>query len=451
MSAIFGSFKAISDGLMTISSYFAQQQASASQPSGQPSFSAQNPPVHSPAITQPSATTSATFATPSATTSTGVTHSGTYNATVSNFQHNPLSHRVPSSGLVPNTSNNGSNAGFLSSGGPMNSNVTNQGFQNFINGTTPPVPLQHVYQAQDDTYNPRQVISIGLPLGYEVDEKIKQLIWDDKYVELSLLTNADQDDDYDLQFNPKVGSIHFKHKQKSIKSIVQWCDIMYTYQAIMMEDEVRAKDVPLFLNYIKDVRGICDEGWDWAFYDEQYRKYRGGCSNPEPWSVHRLDLYNTARRRALNQQRALFYQQPYGQNAINRRQSNFGNYGSLDAQAVISGIPKGFCFAFHSPTTRCTRLRCTFNHLCYMCTKAEHPGFLCRMTRPQMNSNNAFAYGQTNWSPRNLGVHYQPQSGFRAQAPAAQATTGQQFRTYNPSNAFRPAVASSNARQPSPS
>ncbi len=257
----FGSFKAISDGLLAISSYFVQQQASAS---AQPQPSVQNPPVYPPTHTQPSVTTSATLSTPSASnssTTTNVTQSGTYYNSASILQpgQSTGNQNVPSSGFYTVPSNNGPNAGFPNTGISVSSNVPNQGFLNQnTNGLNAPMPVSPV---QDDNYNPRQVISIGLPLGYGVDEKIKQLIWQDKYVELSLLTNADQNDDYDLQFNPKMGSIQFKQKQKSIKSIVHWCDIMYTYQAIMMEDEVRAKDVPLFLNYIKDVRGICEEGW----------------------------------------------------------------------------------------------------------------------------------------------------------------------------------------------
>ena len=289
---------------------------------------------------------------------------------------------------------------------------------------------------------PRQVISICLPLWYEVDEKINQSIWQDKYVELSLSANIDQDDDYDLHLNPRVGSIPFKHKQRPIKSVIRWCDIMYTYQATMLEDEVRSKDMPLFLNYIKDVRSICNEGWDWAFCNEQYRKYRGGSTNPEPWSVHRLDLYNTACHRALMQQRASFYQQPFIQSPFGKRQSAY----PIDSQANTPAIPKGFCFAYHSPSTR-TRLKYSFRHLCYMCSKGEHPGILCHFTRPQAMLSGAVQPNmQPSFQPRHFGYYGQPQSDFRM----SQGSAGQQqqsVRSYNPVNAFKQNMGSGNTHQ----
>ena len=139
---------------------------------------------------------------------------------------------------------------------------------------------------------PRQVISMGLPLGHAVDPKIKEMIWQNKFIELHLLVKPEAEDDYDVHLNPKEGCFQFRRKKSSISSILVWCDAMQTYQSVMMMDDRTAKDVPDFLTYIKDVRGIADEGWDWAFYDDEYRKYRASCEDPQPWSVHRLDFYN---------------------------------------------------------------------------------------------------------------------------------------------------------------
>ena len=242
--------------------------------------------------------------------------------------------------------------------------------------------------AAQGAVEPRQVISMGLPLGHAVDPKIKEMIWQNKFIELHLLVKPESEDDYDVHLNPKEGCFQFRRKKSSISSILTWCDAMQTYQSVMMMDERTAKDVPDFLTYIKDVRGIADEGWDWVFYDDEYRKYRASCEHPQPWSVHRLDFYNQARRKTLAAQKkasfafnnAARFANPmpmvYGSNQFQQ-----GQVGQFPGPST-SGVPRGFCFSFHLPQMRCTRARCTFRHLCFMCSRGEHAAYNCRNVRP---------------------------------------------------------------------
>ncbi len=283
---------------------------------------------------------------------------------------------------------------------------------------------------------PRQVISMGLPLGHAVDPKIKEMIWQNKFIELHLLVKPESEDDYDVHLNPKEGCFQFRRKKSSISSILTWCDAMQTYQSVMMMDERTAKDVPDFLTYIKDVRGIADEGWDWVFYDDEYRKYRASCEHPQPWSVHRLDFYNQARRKTLAaQKKASFaynnasrFASPlpmvYGSSQFQQ-----GQVGQFPGPNSISGVPKGYCFYFHIPQQKCTRVRCSFKHLCFICSRGEHAAYNCRNARPQAYPTpvwpNQFQPGWPNQSPvrqpAGIGqVNEHRQQGPRASAPRQQ-------------------------------
>ncbi len=228
-----------------------------------------------------------------------------------------------------------------------------------------------VTQVQNTGVAPRQVMSIGLPIGYAVDHRIKNLIWHNKYVELSLLVDPEQDDDFDVQLNPKAGCFQFKRKKQPIRSLITWNEAMITYQAIMMQHPATAKDVPDFLCFLRDVKSMADENIDWGHYDVEYRKYRGNCDHPEPWSVFRFDLYNDARKRAYLARSNLNNQN------YQRKSNNF----SQSVSELMQNIPKGYCFAYHLPNQRCNRMRCSFKHLCHLCSRGEHPAFLCKNVR----------------------------------------------------------------------
>ena len=81
---------------------------------------------------------------------------------------------------------------------------------------------------------------------------------------LTLLVKPDAKDNHDVHLNPREGCFRFRRKKHSISSILTWCDAMQTYQSVMMMDDRTDKDVPDFLTYVKDIRGIADEGWDWV-------------------------------------------------------------------------------------------------------------------------------------------------------------------------------------------
>ena len=53
---------------------------------------------------------------------------------------------------------------------------------------------------------------------------------------------------------------------------------MNAHQAVLLQNPSTIADVPHFLYYVCDVKGIVEKGWDWQLYDEQYRKFQGACA-----------------------------------------------------------------------------------------------------------------------------------------------------------------------------
>ena len=167
-----------------------------------------------------------------------------------------------------------------------------------------------------------------------------------------------------------------------ITSIAVWVEAMITFQAILLHKPHKVLNIPHFLYYVIDVKGIAAEGWDWSLYNT---KYRGLCTVLEQWFIHRLDLCNVFRCWALQVQK----QHTFAKN------NQMPQRPLIPAQtAVAQAISQGYCFNYHSLNTRCTRPGYTYKLLCYICVTAEHPSFLCRFGKSTLQYQGQSDSGQ---------------------------------------------------------
>lgn len=76
----------------------------------------------------------------------------------------------------------------------------------------------------------------SLPLGYNVAERLKGMIWRDAYVEFSGLIPNFQQDDETLLFSSLQSTVQITNaKQKKIQTVWQWCDAFDIFMSVYLD------------------------------------------------------------------------------------------------------------------------------------------------------------------------------------------------------------------------
>ena len=170
--------------------------------------------------------------------------------------------------------------------------------QNHINTTTNPA------QATRTTYedNQREASTIlqtrpqhtqithtsGLRAGDNVNEKIKEKIWDHKYLDFYTLLYPDTDSNYTFSINNQTNfpAIELQPKKKRALNEREWGRAWDDYIAIY----TRRYPEQLWdlLTYGKFIKNMMDMGHNWSYYDSNFRKDRefSLCN----WTTIRIDL-----------------------------------------------------------------------------------------------------------------------------------------------------------------
>ena len=106
-------------------------------------------------------------------------------------------------------------------------------------------------------------------------------------------------------------------------------------------------DLPDLLTYVSEVKNVAELGGDFLYYEQRFRK--------EPWSIYRQDLFDKALRLG----------------------KITGPKTSTYKGKSFTRVPKGFCYDYHTPGKRCTKLACTYKHFC-PCGRGGHTIATCR-------------------------------------------------------------------------
>ena len=123
------------------------------------------------------------------------------------------------------------------------------------------------------------------------------------------------------------------------------------------------------------IKTMAEQGYNWIYYDREFRKDRAAMDNPYPWNAYREDLY-------LQAASVVF------KNNNTQQMMNVANSVPVtqakNVQSNVSArelVPKGYCYAFHSPNQRCSKNNeCKYNHDCFKCRKSRHPAFRCKVS-----------------------------------------------------------------------
>ena len=196
----------------------------------------------------------------------------------------------------------------------------------------------------------------GLKAGENFPERIKNKIWEDKYVDFFFLLHPDNDATYNLNIsvsstqNPALSLLP---KKPRVLTEREWNSAFDEYIAVYC----RKFPELLYdlLTYGKFVKNLMAKGHNWVYYDSKFRRDRE--HSKCPWTVIRVDLKIEAAQ-FTEVRKTPFRNQRYPTKNENEK------------------IPFGYCFYFHSKNQRCDRANCKYKHECTLCSK-RHPNYLC--------------------------------------------------------------------------
>ena len=242
-------------------------------------------------------------------------------------------------------------------------------------------------------------------ISYQLDRKIPQAvmrdIWDDKFVDLELL--IDKEDNPDLPMVMKtvhsneLGQIVqlVKPKQpKGILDIAQWSRAFDVYMSIYTRKFYM--ETPNLLTYSHKVKELASKGGDFLRYDTEFRKARSRYGSP--WEVPDLELLVDCNQAGLQHQILKVINtlknggepiptpiqsfptpsQPFPTQSIPAPSQPFpSDHTSLPN---LPRHPPGYCYTYHN-RGRCGRTNCKFSHRCYNpgCNE-NHSVFTCPLS-----------------------------------------------------------------------
>ena len=213
---------------------------------------------------------------------------------------------------------------------------------------------------------------ISSPIASQVESKLKNKIWQDKYVDFAkLLPFREENDDNDGFQIQSAGKSDFKilktKKKGQIRNIEQWTNAFLRFVAIYSIKH--PKKVPNVLKHGEIVRDLASRktGSAWLVYDQQVRRDMEVRSIP--WGKLHYEYWVMATTA-----------KPYG----GGNQSNQPFRGSKRESTGPRGnkggkqgarVPAGFCYGFHR-TGKCTNQSCSYKHFCFQC-RNQHSVLFC--------------------------------------------------------------------------
>ena len=204
----------------------------------------------------------------------------------------------------------------------------------------------------------------GMPLGGAIPERVKEKIWQNKYIELADLLPSDRQS-YTLQIynDSDTPSLNFEPKKRRRLTEAEWIRAFDIYIAIYIDKYPDAANA--LLTYTHNVQNIMAAGGDWQHYDSKFRQERE--FSLVSWYTVRPDL----EIQAFRPNRTFREKFPPKFNGQSQQR-----------------LPRGYCYDYHSRGTRCTRRSCSYKHTCPKCDQPHPVYFPCRQRPDQKPDNN---------------------------------------------------------------
>ena len=218
-------------------------------------------------------------------------------------------------------------------------------------------------------------------VSYQVDrripDKILQLIWEDQYVDLTMMIPKDLDPEAPLQLiQGKPGEPATWAPVKStkfIENIAQWSDLFDTFVAAYSRKF--PDQTPNLLTHKFNVTQLASDGADYLFYDVEFRKAHSKYGIP--WENPDMQLWVKAANKGIQSSLALAIGSHSSSSSFSSSNTSnvshnvkSSNQSFRPSKGFGSGAgnklrhPAGYCFHFHNK--RCGKTNCRFLHQCWM-------------------------------------------------------------------------------------
>ena len=218
---------------------------------------------------------------------------------------------------------------------------------------------------------------ISRPIDYKVTDKLRNMIWSDQYVDLSLLIDlkAEGNEPKLLQVVSGDGNTLqvAPPKSKKISQLGQWCDAFLVYMTVYCRKFPHK--ISHLTTYMKQVKTLALRDGDYISYDEEFRylRQRKHCG----WELDSALWLEFRDKRGKPKS---------GKNANNNSFRPNGGYSGANGGNIKSSHPAGYCYKYHN-TGHCKNQSCSFKHVCYLQNCGNrHPVFQCSKYTPSLSS-----------------------------------------------------------------
>lgn len=197
-------------------------------------------------------------------------------------------------------------------------------------------------------------VSTDIPIDMSVSDRLKRKIWAHEYVDFGLLLNNKKDpDSFHLCLSSDMASsndqpriiLEPNQKSKHINSVEMWVTAYQTFVGVYTQRY--PIEAPLLMKYSDIIRDLAARGYNWRFYDENFRYLRQKDPKAYSWGAVHWELWI-------------------------RSQPSRNNYSLIKRFEGESKsgfrVPKGFCWKYHKGL-KC--IGCNFKHSCPICQKTH--------------------------------------------------------------------------------
>ena len=197
-------------------------------------------------------------------------------------------------------------------------------------------------------------VSSDIPIDMSVSDRLKRKIWAHEYVDFGLLLNNKKDHDsfhlclsHDMASSNDQPHITLDPKQKSrhINSIEMWVTAYQIFVGVYPQRY--PVEAPFLMKYSEIIRDLAARGYNWRYYDENFRYLRQKDPKAYSWGSVQWELWIRS--------------QP--------SRNNYSQIKRFEGESK-SGfrLPKGYCWKYHKGL-KC--VGCNFKHSCPLCQKAH--------------------------------------------------------------------------------
>ena len=230
-----------------------------------------------------------------------------------------------------------------------------------------------VHSGTGNNQGEHQYFQPGRPIDLKVNEKIRQKIWSDQFIDLATLLDPQVHSEIGITITGDPGEpLKFTptKSNRTIGNLGQWCSAFEIF--IIIYCQKKPHELSPLMSYMNSIKTLSHKGGDYFTYDREFRYMRQTITIP--WDSVHSGLWLECRDK-----------NPKSNNK-SKSSSNQDNFRPKSQQNKGKQHPFGYCFRYHS-FGKCGRNACKFKHSCYGCNDEAHPYSKCPKNPNSVNTD----------------------------------------------------------------